>query len=143
MPDIQEHEDQQQDYQQGRGEIASRISTGAVQLLSEYTGRGPTKAHTILNRDSVTIVLQDTLTKGERSLAAKGKQEEVLHTRHAYQQVMRNDLTQLVEQAVGRNVTAFMSANHIDPDTAVEFFLLEASDGEVGGSSSEGDGTSH
>lgn len=142
MPDIHQQEDQQRSYQHGRGEIAARISTGAVQLLSEYTGRGPTKAHTIINRDSVTIILRDTLTKGERSLAAAGKQDEVLQTRYAYQQVMQADLTRLVEEALGRKVSAFMSANHIDPDTAVEFFLLdEASDGGVGGSPSEGDGT--
>jgi uncharacterized protein YbcI len=139
VPDTQQHVDQQH-YGQGRGEIASRISTGVVQLMSEYTGRGPTKAHTILNRDSVTIVLRDTLTKGERSLVAAGKQDEVLQTRYAYQQVMQDDLTQLVEEALGRKVSAFMSANHIDPDTAVEFFLLdEGSDGGVGGSQSEGD----
>jgi uncharacterized protein YbcI len=112
-----------------RGEITSQISNGAVQLLSEYTGRGPTKAHTILNRDSVTIILQDTLTKGERSLVAAERSEEVLRTRYAYQQVMREDLSELVERATDRTVIAFMSANNIDPDVAVEFFLLERVDG--------------
>jgi len=132
MPEIEQ--DRQDAFPHGQGQIASRISTGAVQLLHDYTGRGPTKAHTILNRDSVTIVLQDTLTKGEQSLAARGKQEQVTQTRHAYQMVMREDLTQLVEQALGRKVSAFMSANHIDPDVAVEFFLLEPGDGEVASS---------
>src|SRR3954468_10719882 len=121
--------------QVGRGELSAQISTGAVQLLSEYTGRGPTKAHTVLNRDSVTIVLQDTLTKGERSLVAGGKQEEVQRSRYAYQQVMGDELTALVEKAVERKVIAFLSANHFDPDVAVEFFLLEpnASSDQNGG----------
>ncbi len=118
-----EHEDRHADH--GRGETAAQISTGAVKLLSEYTGRGPTKAHTILNRDTVAIVLRDTLTKGERSLVSGGKGDEVLRTRHAYQQVMGHDLTALVEQAMDRKVIAFLSANHFDPDVAVEFFLLE------------------
>lgn len=61
MPDT-ERDDQ-------RGQTAARISRSSVQLVREYTGRGPTKAHTIINRDSVTIVLQDALTKGERRLA--------------------------------------------------------------------------
>lgn len=112
------------------GEISARISTGAVQLLSEYTGRGPTKAHTILNKDSVTIILRNLLTKGERSLVAADKGDEVLRSRYAYQQVMRVDLSELVERAVDRKVIAFLSANHLDPDVAVEFFLLESSDGE-------------
>jgi uncharacterized protein YbcI len=115
-----------------RGEIAARISTGAVQLLSEYTGRGPTKAHTIINRDSVTIVLRDTLTKGERSLVAASKGDEVLRARHAYQEVMAPDLTALVEGATNHKVTAFMSANHLDPDIGVEFFLLDADVGTAG-----------
>jgi uncharacterized protein YbcI len=124
-----EYADRQADHQNGSGELGAQISTGAVKLLSEYTGRGPTKAHTIINRDSVTIVLQDTLTKGERSLVAGGKQDEVQRTRHAYQQVMADDLTALVEKAVERKVIAFLSANHFDPDVAVEFFLLEPDPG--------------
>jgi uncharacterized protein YbcI len=97
-------------------------------LLSEYTGRGPTKAHTIVNRDSVTVILRDTLTTGERSLVAANKTQQVLESRHAYQQVMGDELTALVERTVQRKVIAFLSANHLDPDVAVEFFLLEPSD---------------
>jgi uncharacterized protein YbcI len=111
------------------GEVSAQISTGAVQLLSEYTGRGPTKAHTILNKDSVTIILRNLLTKGERSLVAADKGDEVLRSRYAYQQVMRVDLSELVERAVDRKVIAFLSANHLDPDVAVEFFLLESRNG--------------
>jgi len=36
------------------------ISNLTVRLLSQYTGRGPTKARTYLNDDMVTVVLQDT-----------------------------------------------------------------------------------
>jgi uncharacterized protein YbcI len=112
------------------GELSAEIATGAVQLLSEYTGRGPTKAHTIINRDSVTIILRDILTKGERSLVAAGKEEEVLRSRYAYQQVMEDDLTGLVERVTGRKALAFLSANHVNPDVAVEFFLLDSSEGD-------------
>src|SRR5918992_376785 len=114
------------DARESTGATAARISTGAVQLLSDYTGRGPTKSHTIINRDSVTIVLRDALTKGERRLVEAGREDEVLRTRHAFQQVMRDALVALVETEVGRKVTAFMSDNHIDPDIGIEFFLLES-----------------
>jgi uncharacterized protein YbcI len=121
MPDQEVTEEQRR----ARGQASSAISTGAVQLVNEYTGRGPTKAHTIINRDSVAIVLQDTLTKGERSLVAAGQADHVLAMRHSFQEVMREDLVALVEGNVHRKVIAFLSDNHLDPDVAVEFFLLE------------------
>ena len=54
------------------------ISNLTVRLLSQYTGRGPTKARTYLNDDLVTIVLQDSLTHAERTLVEKGRSELVL-----------------------------------------------------------------
>ena len=107
------------------GTVADDISRGAVQILREYTGRGPTKARTVFSKDTVAIVLADTLTKGERSLVAMGRDEHVLDTRRNYQQLMRDALVGLVEEESGRTVDAFFSDNHIDPDYAVEFFLLE------------------
>jgi hypothetical protein len=38
---------------------------------------------------------------------------------------MRDDLVGLVECELERKVIAFMSQNHIDPDLAVEVFVLE------------------
>lgn len=52
----------------------------------------------------------------------------MLQTRHAYQEMMREDLTKLVEESVERKVTAFLSDNHVDPDVGVEFFLLAPQD---------------
>ena len=59
--------------------------TAAVQLLHEYTGRGPTKAKTLINEDVVTVLLADTLTKGERKLVDSGRSNRVLQLRHDYQ----------------------------------------------------------
>ena len=116
------------DQHQRSGYISAEISDGAVQLLQEYTGRGPTKARTTLNHDSVLILFKDTLTKGERKLAELGRKEQVLELRHHYQQAMREDLTALVERHTRRKVVAFMSANHADPDMAAEIFALEPAD---------------
>jgi uncharacterized protein YbcI len=108
---------------------SAMISTSAVQLLHKYTGRGPTKAKTVITGDLVTILLADTLTKGERTLVEKGKSDRVLQVRHDFQQAMRDDLTALVERHLKRKVIAFMSQNHIDPDLAVEVFVLEPAEG--------------
>jgi uncharacterized protein YbcI len=106
---------------------AGEISRRAVQLLREYTGRGPTKARTVINHDSVLILLGDTLTTGERKLAESGKADYVVDTRHQFQTIMRDALVQVVEEATGRKVIAFMSDNHIDPDYGAEVFVLEPS----------------
>jgi uncharacterized protein YbcI len=104
------------------------ISTAAVQVLREYTGRGPTKAKTLINEDIVTVVLADTLTSGERKLVESGHSDRVIDLRHEYQLVMRDDLVGIVERQLDRKVIAFMSQNHIDPDLAVEVFVLEPRD---------------
>ena len=104
---------------------SAMISTSAVQLLHEYTGRGPTKARTLINENLVTIVLADTLTTGERTLVEDGKPDRVLRLRHDYQEAMQDDLVAIVERQLERKVIAFMSQNHIDPDLAVEVFVLE------------------
>jgi uncharacterized protein YbcI len=109
----------------GPRSVNSHICDTAVRLLRDYTGRGPTKAKTMINGDSVLIVLGDTLTRGERQLAATGKAERVLQLRHDFQLVMRDELVEAVENALGRKVIAFMSQNHIDPDLAVEVLILQ------------------
>jgi uncharacterized protein YbcI len=110
------------------GATGSQISNAVVRLVSEYTGRGPTKARTFFNEDLITVVLQDTLTKGERSLVRDGEAQRVLDTRKAFQNTMRRDLVAAVESASGRRVAAFFSDNTIDPDMAVETFVLDPAD---------------
>lgn len=85
-----------QTHQARMGNVAAEISRGAVQLLREYTGRGPTRARTEISHDSVLIVLADTLSKGEHRLAANGKADHVLRTRYEFQLVMRDELVALV-----------------------------------------------
>jgi uncharacterized protein YbcI len=100
------------------------ISNMVVRVISEHTGRGPTKARTHLSEDLVTVVLGDTLTRGERTLARAGRKDLVLSVRQAFQEAMQRDLVAGVQDITGREVAAFMSADHIDPDMAVETFVL-------------------
>jgi uncharacterized protein YbcI len=111
--------------QRDRNTPSAMISTSTVRILHEYTGRGPTKAKTVINDDIVTILLADTLTRGERTLVDNGYTEEVMKVRYEYQLVMREELVATVERQLDRKVIAFMSQNHIDPDLAVEVFVLE------------------
>src|SRR4051812_5923005 len=109
------------------GSPAARISTAVVQVVHEHTGRGPTKAKTTINDTLVTLMFADTLTTGERKLVESGLGERVLDLRHDFQGVMRDKLVAIVERELDRKVIAFMSQNHVDPDLAVEVFVLEPS----------------
>ena len=106
------------------GALTAAISEAVVRLLAETTGRGPTKARTTIDRDLIIVMLQDTLTSGERYLAGSDREEQVLATRRAFQEAMRTDYVAAIEDLAGRPVIAFMSANHIDPDLAAEIFVL-------------------
>ena len=114
------------------GELAAAISQTVVRALSETTGRGPTKAKTTIGENGVFVVLQDTLTHGERTLSDAGQGRAVLDLRRRWQAVMQADVSREIEELMGRKVIGFMSDNQIDPDLAVEVFVLEprAADGK-------------
>jgi uncharacterized protein YbcI len=121
-----------------KGSISAAISSAVVQLMREYTGRGPTKARTHIDEDLITVVLQDTLTMGERSLVRDGETDLVLTSRKAFQRTMSTQLIAAIERLSGRSVYAFLSDNHIDPDIAVETFVLApVADGDEDGEKSD------
>lgn len=107
------------------GKLALAISTTVVRALASTTGRGPTKAKTTLGENAVFVVLQDTLTRGELNLVQAGETDAVLDLRRLWQKVMRTSCCREIEQLTGRKVIGFMSDNQIDPDIAVEVFILE------------------
>lgn len=106
------------------GELAAAISDSVVQTLTRITGRGPMQAKATVGDNGVFVVLQDTLTVGERSLVDAGEQRAVLDLRRRWQDVMRVEVSKKVEELTGRPVVGFMSDNQIDPDLGVEVFVL-------------------
>jgi len=108
------------------GRVAAAISTAVVHVFSDHTGRGPTRARTTIDGETVVVILQDGLTKAEQSLIEAGKHAEVLELRRTFQETMRDDLVAAVERLTARSVRVFMSANHIAPDAAAEVFLLDS-----------------
>ena len=113
-----------------RGEASSRISTRVVAIFKDYLGRGPTRARTIIRDNLVVCLLEDSLTRAERSLALDGRDATVRELRREFQEVMESDLRAAVEEILGRRVIAFLSANHTDPDYLAEVFVLEERDGD-------------
>lgn len=113
------------------GEVSAAISNAVVRVFHDYTGRGPTRARSHVGDSLISVVLEETLTKGERRLVAQGMSDDVLRYRRAYQQTMRTDLVAAVEGLSGRTVRAFLSDNSTDPDIAVESFVLAPASGDV------------
>ena len=116
------------------GELNAAITRAVVHIHSQYVGRGPTKAQTFYRGPVVVTVMENAMTKAERSLVNDGELETVLGMRRKFQGTMRTELVSEIERLTGRKVIAFMSDNHVDPDLAAELFFL---DGAVAGSEDE------
>lgn len=108
-----------------QGQLGVAISNAVVGELARVTGRGPTQAKTSFGTNTVFVVFQDALTRGERALADAGDSAAVLDLRRRWQMVMRESCCQKVEELTRRKVVGFMSDNHIDPDMGVEIFILD------------------
>jgi uncharacterized protein YbcI len=106
------------------GTLYSAISNAIVGIVHEYTGRGPTRARTSIRDDVVVVMLQETMLKAERSLIEDDKAELVAELRRSFQQTMRADMSKAVAQLTGREVIAFMSDSHLEPDYSVEVLVL-------------------
>ena len=109
--------------------MLAQISTGLVQLHSRYYGKGPTKAKTHMVNDTVVSILQGGFTTVERTLLDTGDAQSVLQVRSSFQHAMEDEFRRVVEEATGRKVIAYMSQVHVDPDLAVELFVLEPAEG--------------
>jgi uncharacterized protein YbcI len=108
-----------------RGEMLARISTRLVQLHSRYYGKGPTKAKTHMVNDTVVSILQGGFTTVERTMIDQGRLNVVHEMRRSFQSAMEDPFREVVEEATGRSVIAYMSQIHTNPDMAVEIFMLE------------------
>jgi uncharacterized protein YbcI len=108
-----------------RGRLASAISNTIVRLFAEYIGRGPTKARAIVTGAAIMVILEETLTKAERKLIEGGLGESVRSTRRQLQDTMRDEMVSSIEDLTGRRVIGFLSDHQLDPDIAVETFVLE------------------
>jgi uncharacterized protein YbcI len=107
------------------GSLSAAVSRLVVRLFAEYTGRGPTKARTIIRDNILVCVTEDTLTKGERRLLAEGEEDLVVTIRRRFQRTMRDDLVAGVELLTGCKVVSFMSDHDGVTDFAAEVFVLD------------------
>src|SRR3954467_6219784 len=102
--------------QSSLGEMRAALSKEIVRLQAEYYGKGPTKAKTYIVEDLVVVVLEESFTRAEKTLAERGELEAIQHIRRRFQQHMAESFTSIVEKATGRKVRAFLSETDIEHD---------------------------
>src|SRR6478672_11237973 len=92
------------------------ISNGLVHLMSEWYGRGPTKAKTYILDDSyVCCVMHEIFTTAEQTLIEAGEKDLVRRTRIAFQTALADEFKGVVERALGRRVLTYQSQIVFDP----------------------------
>jgi uncharacterized protein YbcI len=96
-----------------------------VALFKEATGRGPGRARTYIEDGVVLTVLHDTMTKAERTLKDENLEEQVRSLRRIFQGTFRDEAIAVVERLTGRKVLAFLSDHAVNPDYAIEAFILD------------------
>jgi uncharacterized protein YbcI len=113
---------------QGSGQNANLsrdLAKAMVALYKEYVGRGPTRARAHVDTEIITVILEDTMTRAEQTLADEDEEELVRGVRRVLQGKFSEDATEIVENLTGRKVRAFMSDHAIESDIAAEVFVLE------------------
>jgi uncharacterized protein YbcI len=101
-----------------------RVNDAIIRILRAHTGRGATRTRSMIDSHSVVVFMHDCLTKGETVLLEHEMPTPVLELRESFQIAMRDDMVPAIEEVVGRRVTAFLSANSVEPDVMVEVFML-------------------
>lgn len=107
------------------GELNAAIARAVVGIHRHHVGRGPTKAQVFFRHNVVVTLLGDVLTRAEQTLIENGEHATVLELREQLHEAMRPELVAAVERLSGRTVTVFMSDAHLEPDMAVEVFVLD------------------
>jgi len=110
------------------GDVLTAISDGLVGLLKEFYGHGPTRAKAYYQDDLVVCVLRGGFSRVEQTLLDGGRGSAVIQQRMAFQEVMRDRFTNVIENATGRPVIGFMSGNQQHPDLMCEVFILGPTD---------------
>jgi uncharacterized protein YbcI len=108
------------------GELLAAISTSIVRNLREHYGRGPMKAKTYALDDIIVVVMRGSgFTPLEKTIMDSGQPERVTAMRQDFQRVMAPRYKQTIEDLTGRNVVAFLSQAHVEPDITMEIFFID------------------
>ena len=109
------------------GQLLAEISTTIVGILRDHYGRGPMKAKTYALDDIIVCVMRGSgFTPLEKTIMDSGEPERVVEMREDFQRVMATRYKDAIERLTGRNVLAFLSQAHVEPDITMEIFFVDA-----------------
>jgi uncharacterized protein YbcI len=108
------------------GNLLAAISTRIVALLREHYGRGPMRAKTYVLDDIIVVVMRGSgFTPLEQTIMDSGRPDRVVAMREHFQEVMQHRYKETIKELTGRNVVAFLSQAHVDPDITIEIFFID------------------
>jgi uncharacterized protein YbcI len=107
------------------GELNAAVTREVVRIHTAAIGRGPRKSYSFHNGDTLITVLLEVLTRAEQNLVSYDEGEAVLAMRRLSQRAMAAEMKAAIERITRRRVLALMSDSHLDPDMAIEVFILD------------------
>jgi uncharacterized protein YbcI len=108
------------------GKLLAAISTRIVALLRERYGRGPMRAKTYALDDIIVVVMRGSgFTPLEQTIMDSGEPGRVVAMREDFQRVMAERYRETIRELTGRNVVAFLSQAHVEPDITIEIFFVD------------------
>jgi uncharacterized protein YbcI len=108
------------------GKLLAAISTRIVALLREHYGRGPMKAKTYALDDIIVVVMRGSgFTPLEQTIMNSGDPDRVVAMREDFQRVMQASYKEAIKELTGREVVAFLSQAHVEPDITIEIFFVD------------------
>jgi uncharacterized protein YbcI len=108
------------------GHLLAAISTNIVGILREHYGRGPMKAKTYVLDDIVVVVMRGSgFTPLEQTIMDSGDPDRVIAMREDFQRVMAERYRGVIHELTGRQVVAFLSQAHVEPDITMEIFFVD------------------
>jgi uncharacterized protein YbcI len=108
------------------GNLLAAISTSIVGILRDHYGRGPMKAKTYALDDIIVVVMRGSgFTPLEQTIMDSGDPERVVAMREDFQRVMKQRYSETIKRLTGRNVVAFLSQAHVEPDITIEIFFVD------------------
>ena len=108
------------------GKLLAAISTSFVAILRERYGRGPMRAKTYALDDIIVVVMRGSgFTPLEQTIMDSGEPGRVVAMREDFQRVMAQRYKETIRALTGRNVVAFLSQAHVEPDITIEIFFVD------------------